>query len=202
MSNVWCFVYEGLIMNKEASTGRLSEGVKLIFDQKAPCGRSSSRSSSSSSAAARTPAAGGAAPPAGHGAHRGARPPTVALPHALDLAPAPIHAAVTDTILLLAITGLAPALSALLRSAHPTADATITAVALHPPTATPDVTGVLHPDPALAVAPRSTGGEAGSWGGTGAVSPAHPGAPEISEAALAAVNALGPPQSEGKISFT
>lgn len=144
--------------------------------------------------AARTPAAGGAAPPAGHGAHQGAHPPTVALPHALAPVPAPIHAAqaahaaVTDTILPLAITGLAPALSALLLSVHPTADATITAVALHPPTATPDVTGVLHP--ALAVAPRSTGGEAGSWGGTGAVSPAHPGAPEITEAALAAVNAL------------
>ncbi|XP_052428052.1 arginine/serine-rich protein 1 [Carassius gibelio] len=34
---------------KEASPGRLSEGVKLIFDQKAPSGRRSSRSSSSSS---------------------------------------------------------------------------------------------------------------------------------------------------------
>ncbi|RXN09420.1 arginine serine-rich 1 [Labeo rohita] len=39
---------DGLIM-KEASPGRQSEGVKLIFDQKAPSGRSSSRSSSSSS---------------------------------------------------------------------------------------------------------------------------------------------------------
>ncbi|XP_073689772.1 arginine/serine-rich protein 1 isoform X1 [Garra rufa] len=34
---------------KEASPGRQSEGTKLIFDQKAPSGRSSSRSSSSSS---------------------------------------------------------------------------------------------------------------------------------------------------------
>uniref|UniRef100_A0A9J7Y627 Arginine/serine-rich protein 1 n=1 Tax=Cyprinus carpio carpio TaxID=630221 RepID=A0A9J7Y627_CYPCA len=36
-------------MKKEASPGHLSEGVKLIFDQKAPSGRRSSRSSSSSS---------------------------------------------------------------------------------------------------------------------------------------------------------
>ncbi|XP_016330112.1 arginine/serine-rich protein 1-like isoform X3 [Sinocyclocheilus anshuiensis] len=36
-------------MKKAASPGRLSEGVKLIFDKKAPHGRRSSRSSSSSS---------------------------------------------------------------------------------------------------------------------------------------------------------
>ncbi|KAF4106099.1 hypothetical protein G5714_013761 [Onychostoma macrolepis] len=41
-------LFDGLIMNKEASTGRLSESVKLIFDQKAPSGHSSSCSSSSS----------------------------------------------------------------------------------------------------------------------------------------------------------
>lgn len=134
-------------------------------------------------ATARTPAAEGAAPPAGHGAH----PLTVTLPHAHALVPIPalalilaaqaVRAAATGTILLLAATVHALAPTAVLPRFPPIADATIAAVLLHLPTATPDALGVLHPDPcpALAAALRSTGGEAGLWGGTGAVSPAHPG---------------------------
>lgn len=143
-------------------------------------------------AIARTPAVEGAAPPAGHGAH----PLTVTLPHTHVPVPAlirgaqAVHAAATGTILLLAATVHALALTALLPRVPPIADATIAAVLLHLPTGTPDAPGVLHPDPALAAALRSTGGEVGLWGGTGAVSPAHPGTYEHTEAGLAAVNAL------------
>lgn len=145
-------------------------------------------------ATARTPAAEGAAPPADHRAH----PLTVTLPHAHAPDPALIraaraaHVAATDSILRLAATALALAHTALLPRVPPTADATIAAVLLHLPTATPDAPGVLHPDPApaLAAALRSTGGEVGLWGGTGAVSPAHPRTSEHTEAGLAAMNAL------------
>lgn len=132
-------------------------------------------------ATARTPAAEGAAPPAGHGAH----PLTVTLPHAHAPVPVPVpaliraaravHAAATGTFLLLATTVRALAPTAVLPRFPLIADATIAAVLLHLPTATPDAPGVLHPDPALAAVLRSTGGEVGLWGGTGAVSPAHPG---------------------------
>lgn len=130
-------------------------------------------------ATARTPAAEGAAPPAGHGAH----PLTVTLPHAHAPVPVPaliraaraVHAAATGTFLLLAATVRALAPTAVLPRFPLIADATIAAVLLHLPTATPDAPGVLHPDPALAAVLRSTGGEVGLWGGTGAVSPAHPG---------------------------
>lgn len=144
-------------------------------------------------ATALSPAAEEATPPTGHGGHHEATadhgPPrphhhagVPALTHDATGFPAPRDAA-TATILPLAVTVLAPALTAHPQTDPLVADAIVglaPAVALLVLTATPDV----HP------ALLSIGGAAGLWGGIGAGFPLHPTGTDLTEAGPGARNAM------------